>query len=801
MPGSIIVCPQCGAKARSSRQLAVGTRVKCPTCSHVFTWDEPVEQDLVVEPVEPDDSPSDSGRQPSSRPAASKSGPPRRIGSEKVTKSRKKKVSIVPWLGLMFAIFLVDGVLGVALGILAHKLFIYEDKKPRNNLPAPQRLPFGDKGGDRPLLFARAGDQPRFGEPFDATALTQPNDDDLRDEEFGGVATAIFSDPLIPAGPPQPLIAPKAPARGGKGVGPEAGVAMAPAVIERVKRATTMVRVTRSDGRDGTGSGFFVAPRLVMTNAHVLGMLEPRAAAPRRIELVLNSGSANEAKYPGEVVVVDRGNDLALVKVTGDEKSLPEPLPVVDGSNLIETQPVFVFGFPLGDTLGKAITVAESRVSSLRRDQHGVLDRIQVNGGMHPGNSGGPVVDVGGNVVGVAVSVIRDTAINFAVSGERVNSLLAGRIDSLVMGEPEAFGDRIKWVLKAVAKDPLRQIKSVSVVWWWGNANESYPPSRGKIEQPTESQTSPLTAQSPEEYVGTLTLPQNFPPSKVLWLQVRQIDAEGELAYRACLADVYTLPKPKSVRLEYRPRRGKHRLALVSNSNVRLRSFDGDSHVLRIRADVTAEEDRLGLDQAQGWVFGLQIQKIDVNIRADDQVPRDLSIQDHVEHLPKIRIELRTDSRGRVTGGRTASNDIPDEARRVLASFVDETARTLEFLSFACPDQVLSPHTTWTDQRELALLGAPSDIKVRMQVTYKYRGVVRWQGRDFAFVEIAGKVDQNPLSPQIEGKVEGRIFVDLRTGMVANGTVRLISSPKLDDDSDLDNDDSVTDVEIRIRRQ
>jgi S1-C subfamily serine protease len=61
-----------------------------------------------------------------------------------------------------------------------------------------------------------------------------------------------------------------------------------------------------------------------------------------------------------------------------------------------------VFGFPFGKQLGKNITVSKTSVSSLRKKPNGTLQDIQVNGGMHPGNSGGPVVDAMGQVVGVA---------------------------------------------------------------------------------------------------------------------------------------------------------------------------------------------------------------------------------------------------------------------------------------------------------------------------------------------------------------------------------------------------------------
>src|SRR5258707_878005 len=95
----------------------------------------------------------------------------------------------------------------------------------------------------------------------------------------------------------------------------------------------------------------------------------------------------------------------------------------------LETEDVLtVISFPFGSNIGKEITVSTSSVSSLRKEESGALTKVQVNGGMHPGNSGGPVVDSFGNVVGVAVSILRGTQINFAVPGDYVRSIFHGRI-------------------------------------------------------------------------------------------------------------------------------------------------------------------------------------------------------------------------------------------------------------------------------------------------------------------------------------------------------------------------------------
>jgi putative serine protease PepD len=189
------------------------------------------------------------------------------------------------------------------------------------------------------------------------------------------------------------------------------------AAIARIKRATVYIRVT--DGtRGSSGSGFFVDRGMVVTNNHVIN---PKGKAPRaRIEVVVESGTPRAQTYPARVVGADPGKDLALLEVAG--ATAPHTLKVSDTANLRETHGVYIFGFPLGENLGPEISVNQTTVSSFRRGAGEHL--VQLNGGLHPGNSGGPVTDASGNVVAVAVAVVRDTQIHLAIAGEEVQAFL-----------------------------------------------------------------------------------------------------------------------------------------------------------------------------------------------------------------------------------------------------------------------------------------------------------------------------------------------------------------------------------------
>jgi S1-C subfamily serine protease len=234
---------------------------------------------------------------------------------------------------------------------------------------------------------------------------------------------------VVPAPAPGPVPAPNPlpPAEPPKGA--EAAVPAGPIpgempadVVQKVKQSTAYLRVRLPAG-EAQGSGFFALEQgILVTNAHVVGM-KRGGNPPRSVEVVVHSGEAGEAKLAGTVLGVDRDNDLAVLRVEGDPARLPPPLPVASAAGLMETQNVYVFGFPFGAQLGKNITVSKSAISALRRGGDGVLKQVQVNGGMHPGNSGGPVTDTRGVVVGVSVAGIEGTQINFAVPGDFIRPL------------------------------------------------------------------------------------------------------------------------------------------------------------------------------------------------------------------------------------------------------------------------------------------------------------------------------------------------------------------------------------------
>jgi S1-C subfamily serine protease len=175
----------------------------------------------------------------------------------------------------------------------------------------------------------------------------------------------------------------------------------------------------------GSGTAFCVhRSGLFVTNDHVV-----RGQEAAGIKVVIDSGLKTQRVLPATVVRAEKDADLALLRVSSKDE-LPS-VPLGPDDDLTELAEVVGFGFPLGAALagGKneypAISVNAGNVSALRR-KGGDVQFIQVDVSVTYGNSGGPVLDESGTVVGVIVSgVPGQRGLNMAIPVRRVRRFLA----------------------------------------------------------------------------------------------------------------------------------------------------------------------------------------------------------------------------------------------------------------------------------------------------------------------------------------------------------------------------------------
>lgn len=326
--------------------------------------------------------------------------------------------------------------------------------------------------------------------------------------------------------------------------------AMTVETVARVKEATTYIRAigdADDDGPAGSGSGFLVGVAgttgYVVTNAHVIsgsrrdGPARGRPAA----EVFFRSGTKAEARAVAEAVAVDPGRDLALLKVA-NVAHLPAPIAIDASAAPFETMTVYIFGFPFGEQLAEGdgnppVNVGRGQVSSLRRDAADQLTSVLLDGALNPGNSGGPVVDARGRLVGVAKATIRGANIGFAIAVPEVLTMLGGRAEEPAFALASADDGAAVLRVEVPLVDPLGRIGSARLLHARRAATAPNEDGHAGPDRAPETAIAPLR--------GAETLPMTIEKGRatgslrapldgrdvVLSSQVAYVDGSGRTVY------------------------------------------------------------------------------------------------------------------------------------------------------------------------------------------------------------------------------------------------------------------------------
>jgi hypothetical protein len=228
--------------------------------------------------------------------------------------------------------------------------------------PGPPPAPPGGRPGQAPGLALPQEKPPPLGAPAGPPATLGPAPGPRPPGPVAG----------LPRDKPPPLGPVPAP-------GPRAGAA--PPGVPGVRRPEPQ--------QVSSGTGFVVAPRQIMTNHHV-------AEGCRAMSARLPDGR----EIPAAVIAADRERDLALLRTEAD------PGPVLAFRRAAEVrrgENVITYGFPLAGLLSSGPTLTTGSVSALA----GLGDnprQIQISAPVQQGNSGGPLLDMRGLVVGVIVA-------------------------------------------------------------------------------------------------------------------------------------------------------------------------------------------------------------------------------------------------------------------------------------------------------------------------------------------------------------------------------------------------------------
>jgi serine protease Do len=170
------------------------------------------------------------------------------------------------------------------------------------------------------------------------------------------------------------------------------------------------------------GSGFLINRKgYILTNAHVISNAV-------NIRVVLAAGK----EYPAKIIGIDRLTDTALIKIEPD--FIPTVLPFGDSDTLQMGEVVLAMGNPLGfqHSVTSGLISAKERVAPHAGDRY--INFLQTDSAINPGSSGGPLINLYGEVVGINTAIIEQAQlIGFAIPINTVKDVMG----MLITGKTE----------------------------------------------------------------------------------------------------------------------------------------------------------------------------------------------------------------------------------------------------------------------------------------------------------------------------------------------------------------------------
>ena len=194
-----------------------------------------------------------------------------------------------------------------------------------------------------------------------------------------------------------------------------------------------------------SGTGFAIADSYIVTNYHVTN-------GAKTIKVRGVNGDMKEA-LKAYVVASDRDHDLAVIKIVDKKFEGFENIPYGIGKSLPEVgDKIFVLGYPMTSTMGQEVKLTDGIISAAS-GYKGDQSMYQISAAVQPGNSGGPLFDNEGNVIGIVCAKHADAEnANYAIKV----SYLHGLVNTSGLGIKMSDNNKVK--SKSLSKK-VKQVK------------------------------------------------------------------------------------------------------------------------------------------------------------------------------------------------------------------------------------------------------------------------------------------------------------------------------------------------------
>ena len=178
---------------------------------------------------------------------------------------------------------------------------------------------------------------------------------------------------------------------------------VAPAAVVVSTKSVTQGYFMHTQEVEGIGSGFIINEEgYILTNYHVI-------QGAQEISVTLS----NDVTTTAQVVNYDENQDVAMIKITDESVEIPATVELGDSDSLQPGEEVIAIGTPLSTELSSTVTkgIISATSRSVAVESGVTMNLIQTDAAINAGNSGGPLVNTKGEVVGINSSKISGEAV------------------------------------------------------------------------------------------------------------------------------------------------------------------------------------------------------------------------------------------------------------------------------------------------------------------------------------------------------------------------------------------------------
>jgi 2-alkenal reductase len=215
--------------------------------------------------------------------------------------------------------------------------------------------------------------------------------------------TVVRPSPVLPSDQAQPAsVSPSAKPLAGNGFNPRRIYASRSAGVVTI---FSQFGTNPAEADSVQGSGFVVSPKgYILTNSHVITDAGERTTVHGADRVYIEFEDRDRA--PAKIIGWDVFDDVGLVKVDPADHAV-KPVPLGDSAAVSVGEPVAAIGSPFGneDSLGVGVVSATHRSIDSLTSRYSLVDAIQTDAPINHGNSGGPLFDARGRVIGINAQI------------------------------------------------------------------------------------------------------------------------------------------------------------------------------------------------------------------------------------------------------------------------------------------------------------------------------------------------------------------------------------------------------------